>query len=68
MANKKLVLITSDFPFGKGETFLETELPFLAPTFESILIVSSNVTSIEQRPLPSNCTTTSTQHLKQTVK
>lgn len=57
MANKKLVLITSDFPFGKGETFLETELPFLAQLFESILIVSSNVTSTEQRPLPSNCTT-----------
>ncbi len=55
MANKKLVLITSDFPFGKGETFLETEVPFLAQMFETILIVSSNDTSTEQRTLPSNC-------------
>lgn len=33
-AKPRLALLTSSFPFGKGETFLETELPFLAARFQ----------------------------------
>jgi glycosyltransferase involved in cell wall biosynthesis len=35
---KKLVLLTSEFPYGTGETFLENELPFLSDSFEDIII------------------------------
>lgn len=37
----KLVIFTQDFPYGKGETFLESELPYLENGFDGILIVST---------------------------
>jgi hypothetical protein len=30
---KRLILITSGFPYGKGETFLENEISYLADGF-----------------------------------
>lgn len=54
-SNKKhLVIFTSSFPFGNGETFLETELLFLSIAFERIIIISSDVTSTHQRTVPPN--------------
>jgi colanic acid/amylovoran biosynthesis glycosyltransferase len=35
---KKLILLTSEFPYGIGETFLENEFPFLLNGFEEIII------------------------------
>ena len=40
--HKKLLLLTSEFPYGKGETFLENEFPFLLNGFEEIIIFSEN--------------------------
>lgn len=37
----KLIIFTQDFPYEKNETFLESELPYLENTFDSILIVST---------------------------
>ncbi len=53
MQNKHLILITDRFPFGLGETFLETELPYLARVFEKISLFPSK-TENTQRPLPAN--------------
>lgn len=39
---KKLVLITSHFPFGTGESFLESELPFLVRNFDRITIIAQD--------------------------
>ena len=39
---KKLILLTSEFPYGKGETFLENEFPFLLNGFEEIIIFSES--------------------------
>jgi colanic acid/amylovoran biosynthesis glycosyltransferase len=39
---KKLILLTSKFPYGKGETFLENEFPFLLNGFEEIIIFSES--------------------------
>jgi glycosyltransferase involved in cell wall biosynthesis len=36
---KSLILLTSEFPYGKGETFLENEFPFLKSAFSSITII-----------------------------
>lgn len=53
-AGKKLVLFTAEFPFGnKSETFLETEIPFLAKYFDQITIVPSHA-STSIRDLPKN--------------
>ena len=40
--NKTLVFFTAEFPFGKGETFVENELPFLEEYFDKIIIVSNS--------------------------
>lgn len=55
MQNKHLVLFTSDFPFGTGETFLETEILFLANAFEKVIVVSLNQNDEQTRVLPNNC-------------
>lgn len=52
---KNLVLYTAEFPYGKGETFLETEIVYLASKFEKITIVSTeNIAGIERRDVPDN--------------
>jgi glycosyltransferase involved in cell wall biosynthesis len=40
---KTLVLVTSQFPFGTGESFIGSEYPVLAQSFDRILIISQNV-------------------------
>jgi glycosyltransferase involved in cell wall biosynthesis len=39
---KTLILLTSEFPYGKGETFIENEFPFLLNGFEEIIIFSES--------------------------
>lgn len=49
---KTLVLITSQFPFGTSESFLESEFPFLNNNFDKIIIISQNVSAQMTRILP----------------
>ena len=54
--SKKLILFTSGFPFGYGESFLENEIIHLAGAFQEIIIVPK--TPYEEgntRTLPPNC-------------
>ena len=37
---KKLILLTSEYPYGRGETFLENEFPFLVSHFDDVVIFS----------------------------
>lgn len=37
-----LVLLTSNFPYGKGETFLKSEVPFLSEHFENVYILPTH--------------------------
>lgn len=53
---KTLVLITSNFPFGTGEPFLETEFPIISKEFERKLIISQNVSSNNIRSVGSDVT------------
>lgn len=54
--NKTLILLTSTFPYGLGETFLETELPFLAKEFSQVIIVpTKKCRSSILRSIPNNC-------------
>lgn len=53
--SKILVLFTADFPFGSGETFLETEITFLSKGFHSVHIISANTQNEQTRILPENC-------------
>src|SRR5574343_70480 len=54
MANN-LILFTADFPFGSGETFLETEITFLSKGFDAVHIISANTQNETTRILPENC-------------
>ena len=49
-----LILFTSAFPFGKGETFLENEIDFLSENFDEITIVSANENDALTRKVPHN--------------
>jgi glycosyltransferase involved in cell wall biosynthesis len=51
---KTLVLITSQFPFGSGESFIDSEYPLLSRSFEKIIIISQNVSSEKTRILDQN--------------
>ena len=57
MAKKKLILLTAEFPFGKSETFLETEVLYLADAFEQVVIIPSEKVLGEPRKLPDNVCT-----------
>ena len=43
---KTLILLTSEFPYGNAETFLENEYPFLRNAFSSIYILTEKKTGI----------------------
>jgi colanic acid/amylovoran biosynthesis glycosyltransferase len=49
----RLILFTTSFPFGRGEEFLEAELPYLASAFDHVAIVPTNLEPPE-RPIPPN--------------
>lgn len=51
-----LVFFTDRFPFGKGEAFIENEIPYLAGRFEKIVIIPTALTAdvSVRRQLPSN--------------
>jgi glycosyltransferase involved in cell wall biosynthesis len=51
--DRELWLFTIRFPFGNGESFLESELPILARGFERVRIFPL-MPEGEQRPLPKN--------------
>jgi len=51
--NSNLVIITRSFPYGKSESFLETEIQYLATNFEKIIIWPLK-TGNDLRQLPSN--------------
>lgn len=61
---KKLVLFSNTFPYGKGETFLADELPFVSSEFERVIIIplfkaqsticNSSNSEILNRTLPHN--------------
>jgi colanic acid/amylovoran biosynthesis glycosyltransferase len=50
--HRKLLLITSEFPFGKGETFIENELPILAKNFDQVQILSLAESPVQSRDVP----------------
>jgi len=50
----RLFLFTAEYPFGKGETFIEEELLFLEARFQKVTIVTKATNTTEKRILPEN--------------
>lgn len=64
-STSNLILITAAFPYGKGETFIESEIPFLAKRFDNIFILPrETVKNIPVRDLPDNCKVLSLSEIK----
>jgi colanic acid/amylovoran biosynthesis glycosyltransferase len=40
--SNKLILLTSEFPYGSGETFIENEFPYLVSGFSEVVIFSES--------------------------
>ncbi|MBU2019076.1 MAG: glycosyltransferase [Bacteroidetes bacterium] len=59
--SQKLVLLTAEFPFGKGETFLESELPILCQHFDEVKIYTTKSANKNAREVPNNCQVNSLQ-------
>ena len=53
--SKTLILIPAGFPYGKSETFLETEILYLSEAFEEVTILCPKPKDTNVRELPSNC-------------
>jgi glycosyltransferase involved in cell wall biosynthesis len=52
----ELIIFTGGFPYGSGETFLETEVIYLAQGFDQVHFVAVNPSNSTPRNLPDNCT------------
>jgi glycosyltransferase involved in cell wall biosynthesis len=53
--NHSIILITAGFPYGKSETFLEGEIPYLADSFDEVIIFCPIPTEKTRRNIPNNC-------------
>lgn len=49
-----LFLFTSTYPFASGETFIENEMPYLAETFDTVVIISNDIIGKQTRAVPRN--------------
>jgi glycosyltransferase involved in cell wall biosynthesis len=50
---KDLILYTESFPYGSGETFLETEIRFLSDCFNRVYIIPAKISG-NKKVVPSN--------------
>ena len=53
---KTLVLVTSQFPFGTGESFIGSEFPVLSQSFDKIIIIAQNISGERTRSTPGSVT------------
>ncbi len=52
---KKLIFVTSKYPFGSGETFIENEIKYLSKSFDKVFIYATEANADETiRPVPEN--------------
>ncbi len=56
MQKKILFFITSEFPYGKSEAFIENEYPYLVKSFDEIHIISNTKPSVDPRTIDSSTT------------
>ena len=54
--NDCLLLLTKNFPFGKGEEFIEVEIEMLAKSFEKVIVIATSTEDnpVQTRAVPKN--------------
>ena len=53
MAQKSICLYTKSYPYGKGESFIESEIKFLSETFDMVYVFPLSIEG-ECRLMPRN--------------
>lgn len=53
---KTLLFLTDRFPFGKGEAFIENEIPYLTKAFDKVIVIPTGLTVNAEymREMPEN--------------
>ena len=51
---KVLFFFTAKYPFGKGDSFVENEMPYLAKAFDNIIIISNECNDPQTKWIPEN--------------
>lgn len=51
---KILFFFTAKYPFGKGDSFVENEMPYLAKAFDKIIIISNECNDPQTKWVPEN--------------
>ena len=51
----RLFFFTKAYPYGKGETFIETEIEYLAKNFDQVIIIPFSGLDKSKREIPINC-------------
>jgi len=54
MMSKVLFFFTAKYPFGKGDSFVENEMPYLAKAFDKIIIISNECNDPQTKWVPEN--------------
>ncbi len=56
MGKRKLILLTSQYPYGTGESFLETEIHYLSKAFDRIIVLPLDAKDLsdKKRSIPQN--------------
>lgn len=68
--NNEIILLTHYYPFGKKESFIETEIKYLSTSFKKVYIfnVGKHSANSDQRAIPKNCSIHLSNHHKEFVK
>lgn len=53
---KTLILLTSSYPYGEGETFVANEMPHLASRFDRIVVLTNDIRSRQAHEVPPSVT------------
>ncbi|MBR3300941.1 MAG: hypothetical protein IKI68_05590, partial [Clostridia bacterium] len=48
---KKLIFVTSKYPYSNGETFIENEIGYLSKAFDKIIVFATEAHDTEQKRL-----------------
>jgi hypothetical protein len=51
---RTLVFITAHFPFGSGETFIDSEYPYLSKSFDQIIVIAQDFSGQQTRNIYNN--------------
>lgn len=67
---KELILLTHYYPYGKKESYIETEVKYLSASFKKVHIFNVGKHSVysEKRTVPENCSVLLSNHHKETEK